>query len=94
MKPYQTLWGNWIPDKQKSPQPRQVEGGPVVSIRASGTVGYPPSSRAGVVELAVSTGGLRSFPDSNNKIEQTGKSDEVCKSERCLVKGWGRTECC
>lgn len=52
----------------------------------------PRRHDAEVVELAVSTGDLRSFPDSNNKIEQTGKRDAVCKSERCWVKGWGRTE--
>lgn len=53
----------------------------------------PRRHDAEVVELAVSTGDLRSFPDSNNKIEQTGRRDAVCKSERCWVKGWGRTEC-
>lgn len=36
-----------------------------------------------VVELAVSVAEGRSFPDSNNKIEQTGKRDALCKSERC-----------
>ena len=43
----------------------------------------PQHHDADIVELALSTGDLRSFPDSNNKIEQTGKSDAVRKSERC-----------
>lgn len=42
-----------------------------------------PPRAAEVVELAVSVADARSFPGSNNKIEQTGKRDAVCKSESC-----------
>lgn len=35
------------------------------------------------------SGWQQKFPGSNNKIEQTGKRDTLCKSERCWVKGGG-----
>lgn len=49
----------------------------------------PQRHVAEVVELAVSMGDLRSFPDSNNKIEQQERETQCAKVKDAESKGGG-----
>lgn len=49
----------------------------------------PQRHDAEVVELAVSTGDLRSFPDSNNKIDKQERAMQCAKVKDAESKGGG-----